>query len=147
MGGDASEDLHAAIQASVVQFIAQAVLFNHVVAQREGLNSSDGQFLTLLRMDGPMTAGRLAEVTGLTTGSTTGVIDRLERAGFVRRVRDHQDRRRVIVVPDEETIGRRLMPHYRGHAERLAGVLATRSAGELRVIADFLADVLSERAD
>jgi DNA-binding MarR family transcriptional regulator len=52
---------------------------------------------------GPMTAGQLAEITGLTTGAITGVIDRLERAGYVQRERDPEDRRKVIVclVPDK----------------------------------------------
>ena len=46
-----------------------------------------------------MTAGRLAELTGLTTGAITGVVDRLEKAGFVRRERDGSDRRKVFIVP------------------------------------------------
>ena len=46
-----------------------------------------------------MTAGRLAELTGLTTGAITGVVDRLEKAGFVRRERDESDRRKVFIVP------------------------------------------------
>ena len=51
----------------------------------------------LLLMGGPLTAGQLAEMTGLTTGAITAVIDRLEKAGFVRREDDPHDRRRVIV--------------------------------------------------
>jgi DNA-binding MarR family transcriptional regulator len=126
-----------------MDLIARVILFNHLVAQREGLGTSDGQFLQLLRLHGPMTAGQLAEMTGLTTGSTTGVIDRLERAGLAHRTRDANDRRKVIVVPDDEAIGTRLMPHYTGQAERLDTVLRTRSAQELRVIADFLAELTS----
>jgi DNA-binding MarR family transcriptional regulator len=126
-----------------MDLIARVILYNHLVAQREGLGSSDGQFLQLLRLQGPMTAGQLAEMTGLTTGSTTGVIDRLERAGLAHRTRDATDRRKVIVVPDEEAIATRLMPHYTGQAERLDAVLRTRSSEELRVIADFLTEVTS----
>jgi DNA-binding MarR family transcriptional regulator len=127
----------------VLDLIARVILFNYAVAQREGLSGSDGQFLQLLRLHGPMTAGQLAEMTGLTTGSTTGVIDRLERAGFAHRSRDANDRRKVIVVPDEDAIGTRLAPHYTGQAERLDEVLRTRTAEELRVIADFLTELTS----
>ena len=126
-----------------MDLIARVILFNHLIAQREGLGSSDGQFLQLLRLHGPMTAGQLAAMTGLTTGSTTGVIDRLEQAGFANRTRDPHDRRKVVVVPDHEAIGTRLAPHYTGQAERLDRVLATRSVEELRVIADFLAELTS----
>ena len=78
---------------------AQGVLFSHVVAGRLGINSTDMECLDFVNMMGPMTAGRLAEVTGLTTGAITGVIDRLERAGFARREKDPDDRRRVIIQP------------------------------------------------
>lgn len=137
-------DLHARIQTAVVEFIAQTVLYNHAVAHREGLGASDQQFLTLLQMHGPMTAGQLAQMTGLTTGTTTGVIDRLERAGFAHRTRDEDDRRKVIVVRDETAINERMAPHYAGYARHLERLLAKRDAKELRVIADFLSELNGE---
>lgn len=137
-------ELRDRIQLAVVQFIARVILYNHAVAQHEGLGASDGQFLTLLQVHGPMTAGQLAERAGLTTGTTTGVIDRLERAGFARRVRDAHDRRKVIVVRDEEVIAQRIPRYYAAQARRLGEVLATRNVDELRVIADFLTAVLAE---
>src|ERR1700761_6898009 len=72
------------------------VLFSQAVGQRLGLNSTDLESLGCL-MDGPKTAGQLAEATGLTTGAITGVIDRLEEAGFARREPDENDRRKVMV--------------------------------------------------
>ena len=140
---DPQRDLHAHIQSGVVRFIARAVTFNHAVAQRLGLGASDAQFLTLLQQHGPMTAGDLATRTGLTTGTTTGVIDRLERAGLAHRVRDARDRRKVIVVRDDDAIGQRLGPLYAGQAQRLGAVLARRGERELRVIAEFMDDVLA----
>ena len=53
-----------------------------------------------------MTAGRLAELTGLTTGAITGVVDRLEKAGYVRRERDETDRRKVFIAIVPETVAR-----------------------------------------
>ena len=135
--------LRERIQMAVVEFIARTILHNHVVAQREGLGGSDLQFLTLLQVHGPMTAGQLAQTTGLTTGTTTGVIDRLERAGLARRARDAQDRRKVIVLRNEAAINERMARHYAGHAEHLQRVLATRDGDQLRTIADFLTEVNS----
>ncbi len=134
------EELRAEIGASVVRFIAGVVLHNATVAQQVGLGSSDSQFLTLLDVHGPLTAGRLAELSGLTTGTVTGVVDRLEAAGFVRRERDPADRRRVVVTPRPEGKAR-LSEHYREHGEHLAAVLASRDAAQLQVLADFFAEV------
>jgi DNA-binding MarR family transcriptional regulator len=78
---------------------AQSVMFSQAAADRMGMASSDIECFDLLAVHGPMTAGRLAELTGLTTGAITGVIDRLERSGYARRERDPNDRRRVIVQP------------------------------------------------
>ena len=62
-----------------------------------GLNPTDVRCVDLLDQHGTMTAGALAELAGLSTGAVTFLLDRLERAGFVRRVRDLEDRRRVLV--------------------------------------------------
>src|SRR5262245_22826573 len=72
-------------------------MFHQAVADRLGLNPTDHKCADFLWTRGPMTAGELAELTGLTTGAITGVIDRLERGGFVRREDDPGDRRRVVV--------------------------------------------------
>ena len=100
--------LRAEINESLLRLIAGVVLHNQVVAQRIGLGGSDSQFVSLLNVHGPLTAGRLAELSGLTTGTVTGVIDRLERAGYVRRHRDESDRRRVLVAPVPEATMRPL---------------------------------------
>src|SRR5580658_5577894 len=62
-----------------------------------GLNATDLNCLNILSFSGSLTAGELAKATGLTTASITGVVDRLEAAGFVTRERDLHDRRRVVV--------------------------------------------------
>lgn len=128
------------VTAGVLRLIASAVLHNHAVAQRLGLGASDSQFLTLLDVHGPLTPGRLAELTGLSTGTVTGVIDRLERGGFVERTRDAGDRRKVLVAPAPGARAT-MTPHYREQGEHLAAVLSTRTPDELRVIAAFLDDL------
>jgi DNA-binding MarR family transcriptional regulator len=76
----------------------RTVVFHAAIAERLGLNPSDHKCADLICNEtGPVTAGRLAELTGLSTGAITGVVDRLERAGFVSRVPDAEDRRRVVI--------------------------------------------------
>jgi DNA-binding MarR family transcriptional regulator len=72
-------------------------LLGQVAAERIGVNATDLNCLNIVALTGPMAAGDLARQTGLTTASITGVLDRLEEGGFVRRERDPKDRRRVIV--------------------------------------------------
>jgi DNA-binding MarR family transcriptional regulator len=71
--------------------------FDEVACQKLGVNRTDLRCLNIVENQGPMTAGRLAEQSGLTTAAVTSVLDRLERAGYARRVRDQEDRRQVMV--------------------------------------------------
>lgn len=71
--------------------------FDRAVADAVGLNLTDMACLDFLGQLGPVTAGRLAELTGLSSGAMTAALDRLERAGYARRRRDSSDRRRVLV--------------------------------------------------
>lgn len=76
---------------SIMQILGAAA------ADRLGINTTDLNCLNIVGLNGPMTAGELARTTGLTTASITGVLDRLEESGFVRRERDSRDRRRVVI--------------------------------------------------
>lgn len=81
------------------RYMAAYALFNQAVADHLRLHPTDVQCLNLLSLEsGPVTTGRIAELTGLTTGSATRLVDRLERAGYVTRERDAEDRRRVLVA-------------------------------------------------
>jgi DNA-binding MarR family transcriptional regulator len=80
------------------ELASMMVLFHARIAEQLGLSGTDHKCLELvLRSAEPLTAGRLAQLSGLSTGAVTGVIDRLERRGLVRRVRDPHDRRKVLV--------------------------------------------------
>ena len=81
-------------------------IFSQAVADYAGISSSDLECLDFLNLEGRATAGRLAEVTGLTTGAITGVVDRLEKAGFVKRERDEHDRRKVFIALIPQNIAR-----------------------------------------
>jgi DNA-binding MarR family transcriptional regulator len=84
------------------QLGGHALLFHQAVAERLGLNATDLKCLDLARNERDITAGRIAELTGLTTAAITSVIDRLESAGVCRRERDSSDRRKVFVRPIPE---------------------------------------------
>jgi DNA-binding MarR family transcriptional regulator len=79
------------------EYLSAEVMVVHAIAQRLGLGATDFFCLNIVSLTGRATAGEIAARTGLTTGATTRLIDRLEAAGFVRRVRDPHDRRRVHV--------------------------------------------------
>lgn len=85
---------------------AQGVIFGQTVANVAGISGSDLECLDFLNLEGRVTAGRLAEVTGLTTGAITGVVDRLEEAGLVRRERDAADRRKVFIAIVPENVAK-----------------------------------------
>jgi DNA-binding MarR family transcriptional regulator len=73
-----------------------------VVSELLGVNRTDSRCLDVLEERGQMSAGELATAARLTTGAITAVVDRLERAGYVRRVADPNDRRRVLIEPTPE---------------------------------------------
>ena len=93
-------------------FVVELLVSSYEATEDVGVNPTDLGSLCLLLLHGPAPAGRLAELTGLTTGAVTGVIDRLETGGFVRREVDPADRRKVIVVPDAGRVDRDLFPHF-----------------------------------
>jgi DNA-binding MarR family transcriptional regulator len=123
---------------ALIRMIAGAILFNHQVAERMGLGPSDGQFLTLLQLHGALTPGRLASLSGLTTGTVSGVLDRLESAGYVRRDRATDDRRKVIVSRNEERIDRDLTTLYGSRRESLLELLRQYDDSQLAIISDFM---------
>jgi DNA-binding MarR family transcriptional regulator len=137
------EATEAEIVESTRRMIAAAVLFSHQVAEQLKLGASDAQFMTLLDVHGPMTPGQFAEMTGLKTGTVTGVLDRLENAGLVRRERDTADRRKVIVSLNREEGRSRVDPHYAGQADNMMRLLGTYDDEKLAVIADFMRTVAS----
>jgi predicted transcriptional regulator len=116
---------------SLMQLMGQAA------ADRIGINATDLNCLNILSFSGQMTAGELARATGLTTASITGVVDRLEEAGFVTRERDPRDRRRVVVKivleRSVKDVGSVFLPMIRDWQE----VAQRYSDDELRLIVDF----------
>ncbi len=113
------------------------IAFFQAVAERSGMNATDLQGVALLTAKGPLTAGQLAEAMGLTTGAVTGVINRLERSGYVRRTPDPTDGRRVIVTTDLEALERAGAGFFSAEAELMSTLLAPYSDADLAVLLDF----------
>lgn len=115
------------------------VLFHSAIAEQMGLNTTDQRALDLINQSGPMTAGELAEITGLTTGAVTGVIDRLEKAGFVQRAKDPHDRRKVVIerVHNPE-LDMQLGEAFSSLHSAVQALCASYSAQELETIRSFL---------
>src|SRR5215510_12457046 len=130
-------ELLAALGMEFRQLSAATILFHQAVADRLGMNVTDHKCADILERNGPMTAGELAVATGLTTGAITGVIDRLEQAGFARRERDADDRRKVLVKfqPGAE---RRIFPLFRPMERASMAVLEGYSDKELALLLDVL---------
>jgi DNA-binding MarR family transcriptional regulator len=80
------------------KFIAAAIFFNAQAADRAGLGLTDAQMLHMLQLYGPSTPSRLAVGTGLTSGGVTVALDRLEKAGYIRRQPNPADRRSLLVT-------------------------------------------------
>ena len=113
------------------------VLFHSAVAQQLALHPTDYKTLGILERLGPLSAGEIARHSGLATASVTNLIDRLEEKGFVRRVRDESDRRRVLVEPVRERLaGGRTV--FASTVASLGQLLERYSNQELTVLADFL---------
>jgi DNA-binding MarR family transcriptional regulator len=125
--------LALAIRAS--QNVSEA--FDERVAEMLGINRTDLRCLDILEQRGPMTAGQLAKAMHLSTGAVTTLLDRLERVGYARRVRDTEDRRRVLVELAPEVRERSngfYEPLFHGTVRLLEG----RSDRELQRMIDFL---------
>ncbi|MEU4931225.1 MarR family transcriptional regulator [Streptomyces yokosukanensis] len=99
--------LYEELSAESRRYHAAYVLFNQAVADHLGLHPTDVQALSLLTVEPePLTVRQIADLTGLTTGSATRLVDRLERGGYVDRTPDPGDRRRVLVTPVPERVAR-----------------------------------------
>jgi DNA-binding MarR family transcriptional regulator len=131
------ERLVEEVSAEVAELQAAIDAADQAVADHLGVNRTDLRSLELLLRHGPMTAGRLATELGLTPGSVTTLIDRLERAGYAQRQRDRRNRSRVFVTPSAglgEAAGE-LLGERREQARQVG---ETQTAQQLVLVRDFL---------
>ncbi|MEX3618888.1 MULTISPECIES: MarR family winged helix-turn-helix transcriptional regulator [Paenibacillus] len=115
----------------------RTVLYQQQVASSLGLYNNDFISIDILHEKGPITAGELSKLTGLTTGSVTALIDRLEKSGYVRRENDPKDRRKVIIVPlyeDKEDVSETYLKLYAS----MMDLASSYTEEELDLITQFL---------
>ncbi|NUP21184.1 MAG: MarR family transcriptional regulator [Streptomyces sp.] len=117
------------------RYLSAVMLHGHAGARACALGATDLYALNILQLSGAMSPGQLAERTGLTTGPTTRLIDRLEQAGYVRRAPDPGDRRKVVVEPVGEPaeLDRVLAPAR----QRVGEILAGYTPEQLDVLFDY----------
>ncbi len=134
-----------AINNKLREISTETILFHQAVADILGLHITDHKCLDFLYRFGAMPAGRLAELTGLTTGAVTGVIDRLEAAGYVKRANDPNDRRRTIIEPTRnKKLERKLETIFAPLGDRMIKLLSSYSDKELAFLLDILTKTLDE---
>jgi DNA-binding MarR family transcriptional regulator len=117
---------------------ARIIVFHQALANRFGLNATDYKCLDIAKHEATVTAGRLAELTGLTTGAITAALDRLELAGFIRRERDAADRRKVVVcvLPGGQE---KLAPFFADLGRVMTALHQKYSRDQLALILDYQA--------
>jgi len=130
-------ELGQQLRAEIIGYLGAATEFDDGVAKKLKLSRTDMRCLDLAASHGPLTAGRLAEESGLTTGAVTFILDRLEEAGMVARRRDTEDRRRVWVeiVPAAQE---RLAGLQQPVADDMRQVAQHFKAEELAIVRDFM---------
>jgi DNA-binding MarR family transcriptional regulator len=133
------EEIIQAIIEKRREMSTETIMFQQAVADVLGLHITDHKCLDLIRQYGAMPAGRLAELTGLTTGAVTGIIDRLEEGGYVSRTDDPKDRRRIIVEPTKnKKWERKIEAIFIPLHERMHKLLSSYSDSELALLLDVM---------
>jgi DNA-binding MarR family transcriptional regulator len=112
---------------------ATNAMFVHAVAARLALNPTDYECLDVLDWTGPITAGRLANELGVTTGAVSGLLDRLERSGWVQRSADPNDKRKVIVTLLRTRFAE-VAPLYEGTTKAIEGIAASLTVEQLQLL-------------
>jgi DNA-binding MarR family transcriptional regulator len=130
-------ELIEALMLAIRQDQNRAQAFDETAARRLGVNITDLRCLDIVQQHGRIAAGELAEAAHLTTGAVTAVLDRLERIGYARRVRDPADRRRVMVelTPEFERLAWEIWGPV---AEAAQAALERYTAEEIAVMLDML---------
>jgi DNA-binding MarR family transcriptional regulator len=139
------EEIIQAINEKFREMSTETIMFHQVVADILGLHITDHKCLDFIYRFGAMPAGRLAELTGLTTGAITGIIDRLEEAGYIRRTNDPKDRRRTIVEPTRnKKLEKKIEVLFIPLRDRMHKLLSSYSDSELAFLLDATTEMLEQ---
>lgn len=124
------------------QYAYTSIQMHEAIAREAGLPGTDHKYLGFLIQKGQMTAGELAELTGLTTGAVTGLIDRFEKKKLVKRLFAKDDRRKVFIEPDTEKIMALFAPLYKAYRSKIVELLGSFSTKEIKVIETYFSKAI-----
>lgn len=132
------------------QYAYVSIKMHEAIAQKAGLSGTDHKYLGFLIVKGQMTAGELANLTGLTTGAVTGLIDRFEKKKLVKRTFSKDDRRKVIIEPNQKNIMALLEPLFAAFGKKSEEHIASFSNKEIKTIEAYLLksiEIMTETTD
>jgi DNA-binding MarR family transcriptional regulator len=138
------------IRKLVQQYAYASIQMHEAVARRAGFSGTDHRYLGFLIERGQMTAGELSNLTGLTTGAVTGLIDRFEKKKLVKRRFDKDDRRKVIIEPNIKAIMALFEPLYkdfRGMSEKLTASFTDKEIEIVRIYLTKAIEIMDETAN
>ena len=118
------------------------ILMHEAIARKAGLTVTDRKYLGLILEKGPLTAGELSNLTGLTTGAITGLIDRLEKKKLVKREFDKTDRRKVFIVPDIDKVRKLFTNSHLDLPIQLEKLLSKFTTKEIEAIEKYLTSTI-----
>lgn len=130
-----------------IRKLSQKYAYNSIemhtgIAKKAGFSGTDHKYLGFFLQKGKLTPGELAELTGLTTGSVTALIDRFEKKSLVQREHDSVDRRKVFIVPKSEKIMALMKPFYQTFQNETEKLIASFSSEERQTIKAYLTKAL-----
>src|SRR5688500_13500498 len=131
------EDLVKQIRKLSQLYAYTSIQMHEAVARKAGLSGTDHKYLGFLIEKGQMTAGELSNLTGLTTGAVTGLIDRFEKKKLVKRQFAEDDRRKVFIEPNTEKIMAIFEPLYKEFRSKSEKLIASFSNKEIKILETY----------
>ena len=136
MANSKKEQLKQQVITGAREYGIGSVLFRHVVGEKLGVNVTDMECLGLIFLKGLATPSELAKLTGLSSGATTAMLDRLERSGLIERRPNPNDRRSTHIVIVQQTASK-IGPLFASLREAQDKIVSSYSEAELELLADF----------
>ncbi|MGO4293206.1 MarR family winged helix-turn-helix transcriptional regulator [Chitinophaga sp. RAB17] len=124
------------------QYAFTSIQMHEAIGRKAGLSGTDHKYLGFLMEKGQMTAGELSNLTGLTTGAVTGLIDRFEKKKLVKRQFAEDDRRKVIIKPNTEKIMALFVPLYKEFRRKSELLLASFSNNDIKIIESYFSKAI-----
>jgi DNA-binding MarR family transcriptional regulator len=129
------------------QYAYTSIQMHETIARKAGFSGTDHKYLGFFLKEGSMTAGELSNLTGLTTGAVTGLIDRFEKKNLVKRKFSKDDRRKVIIEPNTKKIMDLFAPLYKEFRSKSEKLLASFSDKEVEILETYFLkaiDIMNE---